>query len=261
MSTSSQDDSVKTTQSTIDALWQRWRKEGDLDARRELLGRYLGLVHHAAREVAPRVRDAVSLEELVSAGSLGLLQSMEGFDPDRGLAFSTFAMRRIRGAILDELRARDPLSRADRSQVRRLDAAVIELEQRLGRAPDTTEVAGHLGVDNATVLRLRHRTAAAGSVSLEGDPGGQSLADRLGDDGAEELFSSLMAGERADALRRALDDLPSRERLILSRSFFEEHSLRDIAAELGVTESRICQLRAQALTRLRHSPALLAVQG
>jgi RNA polymerase sigma factor for flagellar operon FliA len=250
---------VKTTQSTIDALWQRWRKDGDLEARRELLGRYLGLVHHAAREVAPRVRDAVSLEELVSAGSLGLLQSMEGFDPDRGLAFSTFAMRRIRGAILDELRARDPLSRADRSQVRRLEA-VIELEQRLGRAPDTAEVAGHLGVDDATVLRLRHRTAAAGSVSLEGEPGGQSLADRLGDDGAEELFSSLMAGERAEALRRALDELPSRERLILSRSFFEEQSLRDIAAELGVTESRICQLRAQALARLRNSPRLLAVQ-
>ncbi|MGH7594042.1 MAG: sigma-70 family RNA polymerase sigma factor, partial [Gemmatimonadales bacterium] len=77
------------TQTTTDALWRRWRDQGDADARRELLGRYLGLVHHAAREVAPRVRDAVSLDELVSAGSLGLLQAMGGFDIDRGLAFST----------------------------------------------------------------------------------------------------------------------------------------------------------------------------
>ena len=104
----------RPNQTSTDALWQRWRKDNCADARRELLGRYLGLVHHAAREMAPRVRDAVSLEELVSAGSVGLLQAMAGFEPERGLAFSTFAMRRIRGAILDELRARDPLSRVDR---------------------------------------------------------------------------------------------------------------------------------------------------
>src|ERR1700687_2328280 len=127
----------QTTQTTTDALWRRWRDQGDTEARRELLGRYLGLVHHAAREVAPRVRDAVSLDELVSAGSLGLMQAMQGFDIDRGLAFSTFAMRRIRGAILDELRARDPLSRADRAHVRRLDHAVAELEQKGGCAPRT----------------------------------------------------------------------------------------------------------------------------
>jgi hypothetical protein len=139
------------TQTTTDALWRRWRDLGDVDARRELLGRYLGLVHHAAREVAPRVRDAVSLDELVSAGSLGLMQAMQGFDIDRGLAFSTFAMRRIRGAILDELRARDPLSRADRAHVRRLDSAVAQLEQKGGRAPTPTEVAEHLGVDDETL--------------------------------------------------------------------------------------------------------------
>src|SRR5690606_11861113 len=128
-----------TTATSTDVLWRRWRDDDDADARRELLARYIGLVHHAAREVAPRVRDAVSLEELFSAGSLGLLQAMEGFDLDRKLAFSTFAMRRIRGAILDELRARDPLSRADRAHVRRLDQAVADLEQRLGRAPLSDE--------------------------------------------------------------------------------------------------------------------------
>lgn len=252
---------MRTTTTTTDALWQRWRRDGDLEARRELLGRYIGLVHHAAREVAPRVRDAVSLDELVSAGSLGLLQAMEGFDLERGLAFSTFAMRRIRGAILDELRARDPLSRSDRAQVRRMDAAIMELEQQLGRAPDTAEVARHLGVDDATVARLRQRTAAVAQVSIDGEPGARALADRLGDDADEALFAALAAGERAAALREALEQLPARERLVLARSFFEEVPMRAIAEELGVTESRVCQLRAQALGRLRRSEALALVRG
>ena len=244
------------TQTTTDALWRRWRDAGDVEARRELLGRYLGLVHHAAREVAPRVRDAVSLEELVSAGSLGLLQSMEGFDIDRGLAFSTFAMRRIRGAILDELRARDPLSRTDRAHARQLDGASAELEQRHGRPATSAEVAAHLGVDGDTVHRWRERTSTAGPVSLEGEPGGRVLADRLGDDGGEVMHGLVELNERNRALRVALEGLPRRERLVLSRSYLEERPLRAIAEELGVTESRVCQLRSQGLARLRRIPQL-----
>ena len=244
------------TQTTTDALWRRWRDQGDVEARRELLGRYLGLVHHAAREVAPRVRDAVSLDELVSAGSLGLMQAMQGFDIDRGLAFSTFAMRRIRGAILDELRARDPLSRADRAHVRRLDSAVAELEQRGGRAPTPGEVATHLGVDHETLHRWRERTAHAGPVSLESEPNGRVLADQIGDDGGEAIHGALEQSERRGVIQAALDALPARERLVVARSYFEERPLREIAAELGVTESRVCQLRAQALARLRKVPML-----
>jgi RNA polymerase sigma factor for flagellar operon FliA len=245
----------RPNQTSTDALWQRWRSSDDAEARRELLGRYLGLVHHAAREMAPRVRDAVSLEELVSAGSVGLLQAMAGFEPERGLAFSTFAMRRIRGAILDELRARDPLSRVDRAHARRLDSAVAECEQRLGRAPTTGEVASHLGVDDATIHRWRERTLTNGPVSLEGEPGGHTLADRIGDE-SESIGDALEASDRKRVIREALNELPHRERLVLSRSFLEERPLRDIAIELGVTESRVCQLRAQALTRLRQVPHL-----
>ncbi|HEY4322077.1 MAG TPA: FliA/WhiG family RNA polymerase sigma factor [Gemmatimonadales bacterium] len=245
------------TQTTTDALWRSWRDKGDAEARRELLGRYLGLVHHAAREVAPRVRDAVSLDELVSAGSVGLLQAMDGFDIDRGLAFSTFAMRRIRGAILDELRARDPLSRADRAHVRQLDSATAELEQKGGRAPTPTEVAQHLGVDDETVHRWRRRTAHAGYVSLETEANGRNLADQVGDETTTAADGNLELAERSGAIRAALQDLPVRERLVVSRSYFEERPLREIAEELGVTESRVCQLRAQALARLRRAPAMM----
>jgi len=244
-------------QTATDALWRRWRDRGDLDARQELVGRYLGLVHHAAREVAPRVRDAVSLEELVSAGSIGLLQSMDGFDIDRGLAFSTFAMRRIRGAILDDLRARDPLSRADRAHVRALDHAVAALEQKQGRAPTSGEVARHLGVDDETVYRWRERSTNSGSVSLDAEPNGQMLSERVGDVMSDEIHESLEAAERSGAIQAALDSLPLRERLVVAQSYFEERPLREIAAELGVTESRVCQLRAQALARLRRLPVMV----
>lgn len=248
-----------TTATSTDSLWQRWREQDDADARRELLGRYIGLVHHAAREVAPRVRDAVSLEELVSAGSLGLLQAMQGFDLSRKLAFSTFAMRRIRGAILDELRARDPLSRADRAHVRKLDHAVAELEQRLGRAPRSTEIASHLGVPLDEVARLRQRTAAVSAVSLESEPGGRLLADTIGDEGDAIMHQELDQAELSGALQEALAALPVRERHILSQSYFAERPLREIAVELGITESRVCQLRAQAIGRLRKMPNLAAV--
>lgn len=248
-----------TTATSTDSLWQRWREQDDPDARRELLNRYIGLVHHAAREVAPRVRDAVSLEELVSAGSLGLLQAMQGFDLTRKLAFSTFAMRRIRGAILDELRARDPLSRADRAHVRRLDHAVAELEQRLGRAALSSEIATHLGMPLDDVARLRQRTAVVSAVSLESEPGGRVLADTLGDDGETGVHEELDQAELSGALNDALNALPTRERHILSQSYFAERPLREIATELGITESRVCQLRAQAINRLRKMPGLAAV--
>ncbi len=248
-----------TTATSTDALWRRWRETDDPEARRELLARYIGLVHHAAREVAPRVRDAIALDELVSAGSLGLLQAMQGFDLERKLAFSTFAMRRIRGAILDELRARDPLSRADRAHVRRLDHAVAELEQKLGRAPLSVEIAAHLGVDVDDVARLRQRTAAVGAVSLEGEPGGRLLADTISSDDDEDLYEAFERADRRGALQAALAALPPRERHILAESYFSERPLREIARDLGVTESRVCQLRAQALNRLRKMPGLAAV--
>jgi RNA polymerase sigma factor for flagellar operon FliA len=248
---------MQTTQTSTDALWRRYRSTGCIDARRDLLGRYLGLVHHAAREVAPKVRDAVSLDELVSAGSLGLLQSMEGFDPERGLAFSTFAMRRIRGAILDDLRARDPLSRSDRAHTRRHDAAMQELEQKLRRQPTQGEVARHLGVDDDTMHRWRERAATVDSVSLESERLGGQLSDRIGFDGGDEIHGTMERAERRDTIRFALDKLPHRERLVLLRSYLEEKPLREIAGELGVTESRVCQLRTQALARMRRVPELV----
>lgn len=247
--------------SSIDSLWERWRSGEDAQAGEELTARYMGLVYHAVREVLPRVRGSVTSDELVSAGSLGLLQAMRGFDLERGLAFSTFAMRRIRGAILDELRARDPLTRTERVLARRLEAAASACEQALGRVPTANDLADYLGVAVETVLHWQARSQIPADSSLDDSgAGARQLAERIGDGSLDQL-SHLELEERSELISAALAALPQREALILTRSYLEGFLLSQIAAELGLTESRVCQLRSQALQRLRTSPVLeLAIE-
>lgn len=247
--------------SSTDALWDRWHTARDPVAGDELISRYLGLVYHAAREIAPRVRDAVSLDELVSAGSLGLVQAMNGFEPERGLAFSTFAMRRIRGAILDELRSRDPLTRTERLNARCFEAAHATCEQRLGRPPTAADIASHLDVPLESVQQWQERCESVTHRSLDEVIGSErSLAERVGDDNYDQHLE-LEREERSGLIRAALDSLPEREALILTRSYLQGQSLSRIATELNLTESRICQLRSQALGRLRQSGLLKLISA
>jgi len=223
---------------------------------RRLILDHLRLVRIIALKIMARLPAGIELNDLVHTGIIGLIDAVKKFDPAKGVKFATYASLRIRGAILDELRARDPLSRVDRAHARRLDGAVAECEQRLGRAPTTGEVASHLGVDHETVHRWRERTFTVGPVSLEGEPGGHALADRIGAGEGDQIGEAIEESDRRRVLHEAMAQLPARERLVLSRSFLEERPLRDIAVELGVTESRVCQLRAQAIARLRQVPHL-----
>jgi RNA polymerase sigma factor for flagellar operon FliA len=248
---------TQTTPTGInDQLWQRYRATGDLAARAALLDRHLGLVHHVARRMAARVSDVVEVDDLVSAGTLGLVQALEGFDLSRGLAFSTFAMRRIQGAILDELRSRDWVPRSVRARGRQLAQAVSELEARLGRTPSPAEVAERLGIELTTYWRWREDVDGAVLVSLDsaappehGDAA--SLEETLGDPEAAIPGAALEADEAASLLQHAIGRLPARERTVLALYYDEQLTLRQIAEVLHVTESRVSQLRSQALRRLR----------
>jgi RNA polymerase sigma factor for flagellar operon FliA len=246
---------------TTERLWERWAAHADPAARRELLDRYLGLVHHCAHEMGHRVGHAVEVEDLVGAGTLGLVQALEGYDHTRGYAFSTYAMRRIRGAILDELRSRDWRPRGVRAKGRQLAAVVAALETRFGRAPEPREVAAAMGIDveayhrlkadadGGTVVSLTDTVARGGDDALRLE---ETLADPAASGGAREV-------ERNDAIRRlrqAIADLPPRERMVLGLYYYEELNLRQIAEVLHVTESRVSQIRAQALRRLRERSTL-----
>ncbi len=241
--------------SLTEALWDRYRATGDAQARAQLLDRYLGLVHHVAREVAQRAPMA-ELDDLVSAGTLGLVRALDSFDRSRGLAFSTYAVRRIRGAILDDLRSRDWIPRSVRVKGRRITAAVAELERRLGRVPEPREVATALGIPLETYWEWRNAIEGGALVPLGGTvsasrQGTLTLEETLDDPDAPLPGQDVEHEEEVDHLRAAIKGLPEKERLVLALYYYEEMNLRQIAEVLHVTESRVSQIRTQALRRLR----------
>lgn len=247
--------SDQTSGNLTDALWARYRSTGDLSARAQLLDRYLGLVHHVAREIGART-PAVELDELVSAGTIGLVRALDSFDLSRGLAFSTYAVRRIRGAILDDLRSRDWIPRSVRAKSRKLVAVTSALQASLGRAPEPREVATALEIDLETYWRWRAAVDGGVMVSFDGAamPGQRStlaLEETIEDPEAPLPGQELDRVEQVEGLKHAIGMLPEKERTVLSLYYYEELNLRQIAEILHVTESRISQIRTQALRRMR----------
>jgi RNA polymerase sigma factor for flagellar operon FliA len=231
-----------------------------------LVCEHLQLVHYVVAEVAPRLPAHVQRAELVSAGMLGLVQAAKSFDPERGIAFDRFASTRIRGAILDELRGRDWASRSVRVRARALQAAVDQLTHRLGRTPTTGELAAEMGVDVERVQRITddvHRAAVINYEALSTDGDAESFL-AIDDDATPDAF--VVDDERRGYLADAIGALPARLRHVVMAYFFEERTMQDIADELGVSESRISQLRTEALALLKDGlnsqldPTALAAQ-
>lgn len=231
------------------------RTEGDTH-RRQLLGEHLGLVYHVARQLCRAKQIEAELDELVSAGTIGLIEAFNNFDASRGLAFSTFAAPRIRGAILDELRRQDPLPRSVRRRSREIVAATQGLTRELGRSPDQRMVADRMGVDVTTLSRWQSEADPGRFVSID-----RSVSDRDSASGcpdaqlvaasADDIEERLTREQEMLQLRRSLGELPAQERDVLTLYYFEELKLHEIAALLGVSESRISQIRGKAITRLR----------
>jgi RNA polymerase sigma factor FliA len=235
-------------------LWAAYAA-GDPDARDALLRDNLSLVHHVARQLARALAADADVDELVSAGTMGLMAALESFDLTRGLAFSTFAVPRIRGAILDELRRQDHVPRSVRRKTRSIAAARETLTRTLGRAPAVKEVSAALGVDAATLWRWQADMEGAVQVPLDRSSGERegtaaSPAEILGS-GEEGIDERLTREEEVQLLREALQGLKDQERTVLSLYYFEELKAREIAEVMGVSESRISQIRSKALSQLR----------
>lgn len=228
---------------------------GDVDARNALLRENLSLVHHVARQLARGLAADADIDELVSAGTMGLISALESFDVMRGLAFSTFAVPRIRGSILDELRRQDHVPRSVRRKTRSIGTARETLTRRLGRLPTVDEVAAELGIDAETLWRWQADVEGAVHVPLDRratDRDGLSVspAEFLGN--GDELPDDRLSRDEEEArLREALRGLKDQERTVLSLYYFEELKAREIAEVMGVSESRISQIRSKALAELR----------
>lgn len=233
-----------------------WRAvaNGDEAARERLLTEHLGLVHFVARQVARGISVEADFDELVSAGTMGLMNALGSFDSGRGLAFSTFAAPRIRGAILDELRRQDHVPRSVRRKARELGNAREALTHTLGRTPDERELAAHLGVDLDTLWRWQGEVECSVQLPLDRPPtegGAPSPADVLSNEDERGIEDLITHEQEVEVLRDAIMELKEQERTVLALYYFEELKLHEIAKVLELTESRVSQIRSKAIGRLR----------
>jgi len=224
------------------------RSAADVDA---LVTEHLPLAHFAVNAVASRISlpSHVSRDDLVSCAQLALVEVARRFDPSAGASFATYALARLQGAVLDELRSGDWASRSVRAAARRTDAAADALAIRFGRPPTRAELADSLGVPTSELDALQVDVHRAVMVSMDADHGTDGGSFDLPDTG-ESPERALLRSERARHLQEAIRALPDRLDEVIERNFFGDESLTEIAEDLGVTLSRVSQMRARALTLL-----------
>jgi RNA polymerase sigma factor for flagellar operon FliA len=237
-------------------LWVRLRS-GDGTARDELVVKYAPLVKYVIGRMAISLPAAMDSDDVLSAGTVGLLHAVDRFDPDQGVRFETYALQRIRGAIIDTIRSLSPLSRGAGRRARLLDETTSALAQRLGRAPTQEELARELGVDQAELGRMLLESAHV-IVSLDGASGGgdedgdvPSLRDLLHDPDEASTDEVVEENELVEKLGSAIDALPPRDRLVLNLYYHEELTLKEISRVIEVSESRVSQIHTAAVMKLR----------
>jgi len=224
--------------------------------RDELIVSHLPLARYLVRRMAAHLPPHLDEEELMSAAVMGLITSADRFEPSRGVQFKTFAEQRIKGIIIDELRAQDWLSRSVRDKYKRLEREVAALSQKLGRDPESGEIAAAMGIELDAYHRLLEEVHTFSFVSLneswEDDEGSTtSLQDVVPDSKAANPQMQMQKGELLEALGGSIDTLPEKERIVITLYYYEELNLKEIGAVLGLTESRVSQLHSQAIVRLR----------
>jgi RNA polymerase sigma factor for flagellar operon FliA len=211
----------------------------------------IGLVHHIARKVGSGGSAALDRGDLVSGGMIGLIQAVDSYDPGANVTFSTYAAPRIRGAMLDELRRCDHATRGSRRREREVQRTEEALAARLSRTPAHGEVAEELGVETETLWEWKANGASAVHVSLEDRSQGRSVLESLTGSCAAEVEGPLERAEQLEWLRRRISTLEERERMVLALYYVRQLKLREIAEVLGVTESRVSQIRTAVLARLK----------
>lgn len=231
--------------------------KGQLD-REALIRQYLPLVRRLASHMLAKLPPNVELDDLVQVGMIGLTEALSRYEASQGVQFETFATQRIRGAMLDELRSGDWMSRGARKGQKDIERAIHRLEQSLGRAPLESEIAQEMGMELQEYQQLLGKVRGTQLLYLEDLSRGQGRASD-GDDFLDRYLvdqqadpASLLRSQRLrGALVQAIEQLPEREQQMMGMYYEHDMNLKEIAAVLGVTESRVCQLHSQSIARLR----------
>jgi RNA polymerase sigma factor for flagellar operon FliA len=235
-------------------LWREYKKTKSESSRNRLVETYLPIVRYTAERVAAKLPQNVDIDDLMSAGIFGLMDAIDGFDLNRGVKFKTFCSQRVRGAMLDELRANDWVPRLVRTKATQLDQTLRSLEAQHGRPPTDLELAEKLGMSLAELDELVKEASATAIVSLsekwqeQDDSKSLRTIDLLEDRRAESPLDEL---QRKDIMSVITRELSLKERLIVLLYYFEELTMREIGLTLELSESRVCQLHTRILARLK----------
>jgi RNA polymerase sigma factor for flagellar operon FliA len=227
---------------------------GKVDDKQALLLKHADLVKRMAHQIKAKLPASVEVDDLIQAGMIGLLDAINRFQDDQGAQFVTYATQRIHGAIIDELRHSDWMPRSVRKKMRDVEKAIHVLEQRLGRPPTESEVAKHLKL---TITQYYEMLSDCGGHNLiyfedfHDEDGDDHFLDRHVHDQKNDVVRLLISGGFRDALTAAIENLPEREKLLMSLYYEQDLNLKEIGAVMTITESRVSQLHSQAVARLR----------
>ena len=248
---------IETIQIAHQELWEQSQGPLRQEARRDLVDIYARIVKYVAGRMAIGLPHYVEFNDLISAGLLGLIQAIDNFDHERGIKFETYAIPRIRGSILDELRSQDWFPRSLRRKAKQLEEAYAVLETQLGRPATDAEVAKKLNIKVEELDSMVGEVSIATIMSLDADTAGDdrdnstSLGDYLADVNNEDVEQILAKQEMKDLIRTRMSELPEKEQLVLVLYYYEELTLKEIGEILDVTESRVCQIHTKAILRLK----------
>ncbi len=239
-------------------LWRRYKTDGDERARERLVVAYSPLVKYVAGRMGSGLPSHVEEADLISYGLVGLINAILRFEPEREIKFETYAITRIKGAIIDELRSQDWVPRSVRARARQIERAHGKLENKLQRAPTDEEMAAELEMDvqafQDAILQISNSSMAAlDELWTVSDSSGDSvsLLDTIADENAPDPAAALDQSDLRDRVADSISRLPEREKLVIALYYYENLTLREIGEVLGVTESRVSQLHTKAVLRLR----------
>jgi RNA polymerase sigma factor for flagellar operon FliA len=240
----------------LQALWRSFKESGDPAQRDTLIIHYSPLVKYVAGRVAVGLPQSVEQADLVSYGIFGLIDAIEKFDLERGFKFETYAISRIKGAIIDELRSMDWVPRSVRSKARAVEKAYSAFESEHHRSPTDAELAGELGMSDSQLQSTFGQISFVGLVALDEmlSSGERGESMTLGDtvpDASPGPMASYEVEEMRQLLAQAINDMPEREKVVLTLYYYEGLTLAEIGEVLGVTESRVCQIHTKSVIHLR----------
>ncbi len=233
-------------------LWVRYKNSRDTQSRNEIVVHYSSLVNRVVNRIAAKYGDYIDIDDLTGYGIFGLLDAIEKFDIDKGVKFETYASLRIRGAIIDQIRDQDWIPRSLRARAKEIQRAIDEMEMELGRQVEDEELASRMGMTVEELQKIMGQLHSFTILSLD-----DQILDMIGDSSTlhsefETPEEYTIAEELKSLLAQAIDELPDKEKKVVSLYYFDELTLKEIGMVIGVSESRVSQLHSRALIKLKN---------